>query len=161
MWENPITVWGKETSQSHAAPAQLTQLSVPLQRGSCCGGEGYSLELRVEDRIYRCQQMLWSWKSPHEGDMSLGTWFDLPGKGPRCEFTGLWAKRGCTGGCKNTSLWNLLVGDQWWLCSYPALREGPHLLRGLSGTREDLTGQADFYNLQSCHFSVGHCIGDS
>lgn len=128
------------------------------RNASCCGGEGCSLELSVKDRIYRCQQT-WCWKSPDEGD--LETWFDLPDKGPRCGFMGLWANRGCTGGCKDTSLWNLLVGDQWWLCSSPALREGPHLLKVLTAMEEDLIAQADIDNLQGCHFSVDHCIGDS
>ena len=159
--ENPITVWGEEMSQSHAAPAQLTQIWMPLQRDSCCGGKGYSLELSVEDKIYKCQETLWCWKGPHEDDTSLGTWFDLPGSGPRCGFTGLWAGIGCIGGCKDTRLWNLLVGDGWWLCSSPALRAGVHLLRILSGVEEDLTVQADIYNLQCCHFSMGHCTGDS
>lgn len=69
---------GEETSQSHAGAAQLSGLCMALQRGSYCEGEDSSLELNVMDRIWRCQQTLRCWKSPQEGDMSLGTLLDPP-----------------------------------------------------------------------------------
>lgn len=34
-------------------------------------------------------------------------------------------------------------------------------MKVLTAMEEDLIAQADIDNLQGCHFSVDHCIGDS
>lgn len=59
------------------------------------------LQRREHDGIYG----FWCWKGPHEGGTSLGTWFDLPGRGLRDSEL--------RGGCRDTNVELLRIPLEW------------------------------------------------